>query len=946
MSDPRPTPNDPRTTDPDATRNPSTESGGLPDPLRTRDPSPGPDARPGDSLAIRAPDDPHATAMPDTSGRDLGATRLDAVPGYELLGVLGEGGMGVVYKARQERLNRVVALKMMLGEHRAGPKELIRFRAEAEAIASVRHPHVVQVHESGDAEGRPFLAMEYLPGGSLADRLRVEGRSDPRAAALLIAKLSRAVQAAHDQGIVHRDLKPQNVLFDQAGEPKVTDFGLAKRATGSDLTRTQAVMGTPAYMAPEQARGETKFVGPQADVYALGVILYELLAGTRPFDHADTHVLLRRVIEDEPERPDKHVPGLSRDLELIALKCLAKDQADRYQTAGELADDLGRFVSGRPVSVRAASTVERAVKWARRKPTLAAAYALTAAVLLLSAFGASLAVLWRVAERARAMAEVARDAEKKARGEAETNRERLARNEYGRTVQIAHQEWRDNNIVAAMTLLEGTRPDLRGWEWRYVHHLCHGELLTLGGNHSSVNSASFSPDGSRVVTASDETARVWDARSGAETLALKGHTGPVTSASFSPDGSRIVTGSHDETARVWDARSGDQLLTLKGHTYTVNSASFSPDGSRIVTGSSDQTARVWDARSGAELLALKGHTLAVSSASFSPDGSRVVTGNNDGTARVWDARYSAEFLSPKGHTGLEVSSATFSPDGSRVVIKGWDMTERMRDAQSVGMMPLLYGHTDLLTSASFSPDGTRVVTGSDDGTARVWDARSGTLLLALKGHTDLVNSASFSPDGSRVVTGSSDKTARVWDARSGAQLLALKGHKAWMTSASFSPDGSRIVTGSWDLTARVWDARSGAELLALAGHTAVVLSASFSPDGSRIVTGSSDKTARVWDARSGVELLALKGHTGNVTSASFSPDGLRVVSGSWDLTARVWDARSGAELLTLKGHTGAVILASFSPDGSRIVTASHDKTARVWDSRPMSERSAPVGATQ
>ncbi len=225
--------------------------------------------------------DPNATGAFEPSAPDTPAAPPEGVPGYELLEPLGEGGMGVVYKARQGTLNRLVALKMVLGGHRAGAKELIRFLAEAEAVAAVKHPHVVQVYEYGEADGRPFLAMEFLSGGSLSERLEAQGRLDPPAAARLVGTLAGAVQAAHDQGIVHRDLKPGNVLFDEAGEPKVTDFGLAKRGGGSDLTATQAVMGTPAYMAPEQARGDTKFVGPGADVYALGVILYECLTGTR-----------------------------------------------------------------------------------------------------------------------------------------------------------------------------------------------------------------------------------------------------------------------------------------------------------------------------------------------------------------------------------------------------------------------------------------------------------------------------------------------------------------------------------------------------------------------------------------------------------------------------------------------------------------------------------------
>src|SRR6516165_104982 len=375
-----------------------------------------PDTATIDHIASGLTDSPTRTLLPAGSSD---AAVMPTVPGYDLLAPLGEGGMGVVWKARHVKLNRLVALKMVLGEQRAGSKELIRFLAEAEAVAAIKHPHVVQVYEYGDANGRPFLAMEYLPGGGLADRLKQTDRLDPKAAAVLVATLAGAVQAAHDLGIVHRDLKPGNVLYDELGQPKVTDFGLAKRAGGSDLTATQAVMGTPAYMAPEQARGETKFVGPQADVYALGVILYECLTGTRPFEHPDPIALLRKVAEEEPERPGKREPGLPRDVELICLKCLAKEPAERYATAEALAADLRRFAAGEPVSVRAAGVVERVARWARRKPTLAAAYTLGLLTVLLGGLGGVAIWQWGAAERARAEAERLRDQADTARGEAE-----------------------------------------------------------------------------------------------------------------------------------------------------------------------------------------------------------------------------------------------------------------------------------------------------------------------------------------------------------------------------------------------------------------------------------------------------------------------------------------------------------------------------------------------
>jgi predicted Ser/Thr protein kinase len=274
------------------------------------------------------------------------------VPGYDVLGEHGRGGMGVVYRAKQKGLNRVVALKMLLGGTYADGTELARFFGEAEVVAAVRHPNVIQVYEYGQHESRPFLSMEFLPGGSLADYLRAKGQLDPTAAAELVEKVARGVEAAHENGIVHRAIKPGNVLLDECGEPKVTDFGLAKRGGRQDMTRTGAVMGTPNYMAPEQAAGRTKFVGPAADIYALGVILYECLTGRVPFVADDTMKLLAKVVDDDPPPVRELAPAVPRDLEAICLKCLKKSPHDRYASAHDLAADLERFRSGEAVAAR------------------------------------------------------------------------------------------------------------------------------------------------------------------------------------------------------------------------------------------------------------------------------------------------------------------------------------------------------------------------------------------------------------------------------------------------------------------------------------------------------------------------------------------------------------------------------------------------------------------
>jgi WD40 repeat protein len=479
----------------------------------------------------------------------------------------------------------------------------------------------------------------------------------------------------------------------------------------------------------------------------------------------------------------------------------------------------------------------------------------------------------------------------------------------------------------------------------------------FGGHERSVNSAAFSPDGSRIVTASeDKTARIWDAASSKEVAVLRGHEESVVSAAFSPDGSRMATASWDNTARIWDAATGKEIAVLRGHKESVNSAAFSPDGSRIVTASRDNTARIWDAATGKEIAVLRGHRNAVTSAAFSPDGSRVVTASEDKTARLWDAARGKKITVLRGHK-YHLSSAAFSPDGSRIVTASEDKTARIWDAARGKKIAVLRGHEGYVNSAAFSPDGSHIVTASWDRTARIWDIAGGkrnpgrrlrfffvsrainTEIAVLRDHGNNVTSAAFSPDGSRIVTASEDKTARVWNVASN-KIAVLRGHENFVECAAFSRDGSRIVTASWDKTARIWDAASGKEIAVLRGHEDDVYSAAFSPDGSRIVTasgkktfpeGSGDNTARIWNAATGKEIAVLRDHEHSVNSAAFSPDGSRIVTASNGNTARIWGAASGKEIAVLRGHEYYVYSAAFSPDGSRIVTASADDTSRIWD---------------
>jgi WD40 repeat protein/Flp pilus assembly protein TadD len=899
------------------------------------------------------------------------------VAGYEILGELGRGAMGVVYKARHRQLNRVVALKMILSGGFASPQERVRFLAEAEAIAAIEHPGIVRVHEFGTHDGLPFFSLEFCAGGTLASTL-AGTPLPPQQSARLVEQLARAVQAAHDRGIVHRDLKPGNVLLqkDEGGRmkdergrdssdasfilhplsfvPKITDFGLAKRVESSGLTTTGAVVGTPSYMAPEQAMGN-KDVGKEADIYALGAILYDCMTGRPPFKAARVYDTLMQVIGDEPVPPRQLNAQLPRDLETICLKCLHKRPSQRYASAGELADDLARWQRGEPVQARPVGTSERFMKWARRRPAVAG---LLASIVLLTA--TALAVITGLYRNAALEAKRAGEAEKQAETDRDSARAELERAErlvYANQVQAARREWEANNPSMAWQHLRSCRWDYRDVEYRFLFTLFNRNHVTLHGHAGTVHGVAISGDGKRIVSCSeDRTLKVWDADTGKELLSLSGHAGEVRRMAISGDGKRIVSGSEDKTVKVWDAASGKELLTLSGHASDVLGVAISPDGRRIASGSWDRTVKVWDAASGKELLTLQGHSAGVISVAISPDSRRIVSASADKTLKVWDADTGKELLTLSGHSN-GVLTVAISPDGRRIVSGSVDRTVKVWDAESGKELLDLKGHAWNVITVAISGDGRRIVSASGDGRVMLWNATTGEALLTLQGHTLGVFCAAISNDGRRIVSGSEDRTIKVWDAsarrdrvtpKSSAELslaptptrldtaarkdhLTLEGHGNGVLGVAIDHDGRRIVSASQDRTLKVWDAASGRELLTLAAHAGQVLGVAFSPDGKRIVSGSADKTVKVWDADTGKELLTLEGHADKVAGVAFDGGGHRIVSGSLDKAVKVWDSSSGKEVLTLKGHSAGVTSVAISPDGRRVVSGSEDKTLKIWD---------------
>jgi WD40 repeat protein len=858
---------------------------------------------------------------------------------YELLEEIARGGMGVVYRARQVSLNRLVAVKMIAAGQLATPTALQRFHTEAKAVARLDHPHIVPIYEVGEYEGQHYFSMKLIEGGTLAQR-RLKSVED---VARVMGTVARAVHYAHQRGILHRDLKPTNILLDEPGEPHITDFGLAKLVEDdSSLTMSAAILGTPAYMAPEQARGGSKQLTTATDVYSLGAVLYELFTGQPPFRAETVVETLRQICEQEPVAPSQLIRRsgvnftLDCDLETICFKCLNKDPEKRYGTAEMLAQDLDHWLKNEPIFARPVGAVERVWRWCQRRPAVAGLLLALQIVFSLGLAG----VLW---EWHRAERNAGTATAKQREALVAQKRAEAAATDLGISLSTSHlleglrlmKEGNWNSALAYLTRCISINPTNSAalaalTTWLTYHSWPRPDLMIPEARGAEL--AEFSPDGRRIAIASrDGTVGVWDTQTGKRLTEPMKHTNDVVCVQFSRDGKRIVTGSFDYTARVWDAQTGEAVTEPMVHGGYVSGAQFDFDGRRVVTASSDGTGRVWDAQTGRPLVEPMRHSSYVNSAEFSPDGERVLTASSDKTARVWSAG-TGQLLMTLAHDG-PVNYAEFSPDGKRIATASADHTARVWDTQTgqPATNPMVHGSA--VQSARFSADGLQIVTASGGSTsedpseehaARVWDAQTGQPLTEPMRHRRTVNFAQFSPDGRRIVTGSRDGTARIWNAQSGEPLTESL---TQFGSIRFSPDGKRVLTTSASGAPCLWDIESGHAFGRLMKHRAYVFSAEFSPDGERILTASWDKTARVWDAGSGRPLGEPMRHGGYVWSAEFSRDGTKVVTASADRTARVWDAKTGQPLTGPLEHGNEVISVLFSPDGMRIITVSADSTA-------------------
>jgi WD40 repeat protein/serine/threonine protein kinase len=945
---------------------------------------------------------------------------------FRLLREIGRGGMGVVYEAEQISLSRRVALKVLPFAAALDSKQLQRFKNEAQAAAHLHHTNIVPVFGVGCERGVHYYVMQYIEGQTLAAiirdlKLNVEGpmtndegmtndqsprAKDPasgangqtdlrhstldilssfgighssffRTVAQLGVQAAEALEHAHELGIVHRDIKPANLLLEWRASGMdapvlwITDFGLAHCQSQAGLTLSGDLVGTLRYMSPEQALGKRGLVDHRADVYSLGVTLYELLTLEPAFSGTDREELLRQIAFEEPRPPWQWNKAIPRELETIVLKAMEKSPEGRFATAQELADDLRRFLDHKPIQAKRPTLLQRAFKWCRRNPLLSGALSAVAASLLLGTVVAWLLAVWALQEKNRADEKAA---------EAQKVAEDARRQAYTLAIRVMQQAWDSHNMAQLHRLLAETEtyPD-RGFEWYYWQRLGHLELQTLIGHRARITAVSWSPDGQRLATASgDATAKVWDGSSGRELFTLRGHMGGVLAVAWSPQGKRLATASADGTAKVWDGVTGQELLSLKRQASGLWSVCWSPDGKFLATAGDIAKAKVWDASSGQELLTL-GRPPRITSVSWSPDGKYLATGSYQELTKLWDVWRNRELATLDTHENI-VRWMSWSPDGKWIAIDNcvWE-------AASGRPLFRLQGHPGRFDAVSWSPDGKRLATGSDDGTANVWEVSSGRDLFTF-GHTGPVWSVSWSPDGKKLATGTEDGTGRIWmaadraepvsfpsrrgpydasvswspdsklltvgspdgrvrvrEVTTGRELCAL-GHTGELGPVSWSPDGKWIAIASGPDT-EVWEAAGGREPLVLRGHTLAVQSLSWSPDSNQLATGSRDGTARIWEVTNARELLIFKGNANRIHCLAWSPDGKRLGTASDDGTLKVWKEADGREVLSLKGPLSRIVCLCWSPDGKRLATGSRDGTIKIWDASSGHEFSTFQGHT-
>jgi WD40 repeat protein len=877
-----------------------------------RDPDATIDAEPrGESAPVSEPRAPRAIG--DDYGELVSVERQHYVVGEEIA----KGGMGRVWAARDRRLGREVAIKELLPKHRDAAR---RFEREARITARLQHPAIIHIYEAGTwPGGEPFYAMPKVAGRSL-DKVVAECATLNDRLGLLphAIAVADALAYAHSKRVIHRDLKPSNVLVGEFGETVVIDWGLAKdlgapiepgeslqmrAALGSD-TISGGIVGTPAYMPPEQARGES--VDARADVYAIGALLYKVLVGHAPYSGSDAEAVLEEVKLRAPQSVARVEPGAPRDLAAIVAKAMAREPFDRYATAGELAADLKRFQTGQLVAAHRYTTMQLWWRWLRRRLV---AVSIGGTALVAISIIATVSVRRIVAERARAEAGRFKLLEERGRSE-------LLDGHPGKALAYLTAAARD-----------GTTGGMRGLMLADAMRPFEAELQRFGnGRVVAVTSA-----GTRIATAGGKV-EVWETAGaeGVRRVLDLGDRGAVRVLAWSADGNRLVAAGDRGTAWVWSA-DGKQLAELHHGTATVLDASFDASGERLATANADGTAVAWDIARGVQIAMSTCHDEPVVSARFSASGDRVVTASEDGTACVWSATTGGTIALLRGHTG-PVEMASWARDDRWIVTASDDGTARVWSAElgKPVLAPMRHEPGSVVRLAVVSHDGRYVLTAGSDRVGRVWELPASVpdegavavprRVATLDGHGDAIISAAFSDDDSEIATGGADRLATIWDRERGQALKSFE-HASVVASVAFAGH-ERLVTGAGEGQAAIWDARADKirhDLLSPVHAIAVA------PDGT-IAAGT--ENSRVTLVR-GEATTVLRGHMGRVYAVAFTPDGKRLISAGEDPRPIVWDAVTGTKLGELGEHAAPIRALAISGDGSLVATAAGDEV-KLW----------------